>query len=214
MALGSFVAWALCNYMTIDILVLEDLDNLPKVTEKTAVRLPDGREGYLYPSGVIKNSRGHFMLGAELNGGALRFNSATASQAVSMRERIKDSAVEEAIKEHGNGDLQLGIQKLINVQVQIASKEKNRRDSTAALMELLKIGGFIKSKYTGTEQKPSEGPAQLDSEEISILKAITNRYKQLQSVGEITPDKVQKQELSDAAQLIDLDPDLSGGAGG
>lgn len=191
----------------IEILVIEDLAQLPTVDIKTAVVLPDGREGYLHPSGVIKNSKGHFMFGGEINGGALPFNSASASEAVTIREEAKNNAVLEALAEHGAGNWVDGVKKLAQVQVKIASKESNRRDATNAFIELLKIAGIVRSKYTQEDPTTPAGVETLDSGDMVILKAITNRIKEIQAESRIEPDKVQKQELSSAVDLALLDQD-------
>lgn len=187
------------------LLELEDLDNLPTVDIKTNVLLPDGRVGVLWPNGHIRSAEtGSWMV--KPKDGAHSFTSDTGREAVSIREQIKDSAVEEALKEHGNGDLKLGIKKLVAVQVNIASKETNRRDATAALMELLKMGGFIRSKYTAETKEGGSGPESLDNEDIRIVKVLLRRAKEMIEQGEIAPDKVQKQEQSGAV----FDPPLLG----
>ena len=195
----------------IDILEITDPDNLPTVEQKTPVRLPDGREGWLYPGGTVHNAQGHWMLGN--NGGAPPFTSALASQAVTKREHMKDLAVENAIKEHGGGSLRIGLEELVKVQVKIASNDKNRRDATNAFIELLKIGGFVKSKYTKEEVTAPAGTVGLDSDDISILKMITARVKEIQEQANITPDKVEKQEQSNPVDLdaLDLGPGTLGG---
>jgi hypothetical protein len=143
------------------VLQIIDLDDLPVVEGKTAIVVPDGREGWLYPSGVIKDKRGKFMFQPK---NSKPFTSDTAKSAVLARERQKREAALAAVEEGG------GWKALFSTQVEIAKDPKRGRDATTAVKELQRASGVDRVQ---SEQQGANGSVQgFTNKEMGILRQV------------------------------------------
>lgn len=153
-----------------DLIILEDLDNIPSVDYKTAVILPDGRQGFLHPSGTIKDGRGLFMV--QKQAGAVRaFDREGARAARIKRETLRSEAIQQAILNGtASEDLAGGIGKLAAAMVQIVLEGKQDRDKIKAFSELMRFGGLAYDLSRGGQAENGQGQAQnLSSEAVEAL---------------------------------------------
>ena len=191
------------------VLVIDDLDNLPEVEEKTEVRLPGsvtlkpGDQAFLYPDGVIRNQRGSWVVKPPPeHGSAPAFTPDSAREAVRERERMKEKAVEAAIAKHGKGDVRRGLEKLVGVQVKIASDKEQGFNSTRALERLLQWGGYAAQKGqqligAGNGHGIAIGLSQEEKETLSAILDIARRKLLAQrSEAGIATDNSGKRKLS------------------
>lgn len=121
-------------------IILDSLDNLPKVEEKTAVVLPDGRSGFLYPKGDIRNSSGSYMVRPPY--GNESWTRDTARQAVKKREELRSEAIQHAIiAGTGAKDLAGGVERLGREIVKVVLNGQGR-DKVVAFKELMRHGAM------------------------------------------------------------------------
>jgi hypothetical protein len=123
-------------------LIIEDMDSVPVVDIKTAVQLPDGRQGYLYPSGTIHKPNGAFLTWRQK--GAVRpFDGDSARAAVKKRESLRSEAVQAAIiSGTAAKDINEGVARLAAELVQVVLKGRQDRDKIQGFKELMKFAGL------------------------------------------------------------------------
>jgi len=124
------------------VLAPEQVEDPPKVEAKTRVQLPDGREGWLHPSGSITNEAGRWITRPPQS--APRITAHSAYELHQKRRDVASAAVRRAIIERtGAQGLPGGIQRLAQVQVDIALDQTAGYNSTRAFRELLAAGGLL-----------------------------------------------------------------------
>lgn len=125
-----------------DTLIIDSLDNVPAVQEKTPVILPDGRRGFLHPSGSIKDGAGKFLVQHQ-PGAAPAFNRERGRAAAIKKEELRSLAIQAAVVQGtGAADLAGGVARLAAELVNIVVGEYAPRDKIKAFTELMRFGGL------------------------------------------------------------------------
>lgn len=159
--------------MDINKLLIDNLEDIPQVEAKTAVVLPDGRSGFLYPSGTIKDDKGRFLV-QQQPGHAQAFDRDTAREAVKKREAIRATAFQQAIIDGaGASDLSGGVEYLAKQLVEVA-KSGQGRDKIQAVKELVRHAGLAGDLGRGgsVHGVGSSGGVGLDGEAVRALNVI------------------------------------------
>lgn len=149
-----------------------DVDQLPDVTVKTPVILPDGREGYIYPDKSIRRGDGAFLVKPHWSNGA--FTGDQAREAVKIREQKRRDAVLSAILAGTNSqDIGVGIQILAEQLVKVVLKGSQDRDKIQAFKELMRQGGMAYDLgRSGDGPGPGSGAGGLSPGAIGALNVI------------------------------------------
>ena len=145
------------------------------MADKTRIKLWDGREGYKYPSGAIKDLKGRFLV-AHQPGAARRITRYNSSEFHKKKSALRSAAVQAAIiNGTASVDIAGGIENLTNEIVSIiTSNDAAPRDKIQAFKELMRFGGLADDLTRGGSAAPGayNGGSALSGEAIEALNTI------------------------------------------
>ncbi len=130
-----------------------DPDNIPDVAVKTAIVLPDGKEGWLHVGGDIRNDMGQFLV--KPANAAPTITSDNAHLMLDRREEVKLEAIEAEITKGGRGNHLKGIQRIAKVQYDIATDPGSGLNATRSADWLMKHGGYSSGLQGSLQNTPN-----------------------------------------------------------